>query len=81
MVPNSELDLGLEFGIDVGNFGSDQGIKWVESGFEDTNLKKDNCDLLEILDFESKYSLSGLNVIGSLHDFDKDIFSDLRDEM
>ena len=46
MVPNGELGFGLEFGVDVGDFGGDKGIKWVESGFEDTDLEEDNGDFL-----------------------------------
>jgi hypothetical protein len=81
MIPNTELNFRLEFWIDVGNFGSDQRIKRVESGFEDTGLKKDHCNLLEVLYFEGKHPLRRLNVIGSLHDFDKNIFSDFSDQM
>ena len=46
MVPNSELNFGLEFGIEIGNFGSDKRIKWVKSGLKDTNLEKNNRNFL-----------------------------------
>lgn len=46
MIPYGKLDFRFIFWVDIGDFGGDKGIKWVEGGLEDTDLEEDNGDFL-----------------------------------